>query len=57
MGGGNAAGYAAKAFVENGAAEGKVCIVAKEVYSSGYSRLETSKLGHCLGVRIFLCIS
>ncbi|OAE28083.1 hypothetical protein AXG93_4577s1150 [Marchantia polymorpha subsp. ruderalis] len=30
VGGGNAAGYAAKAFVENGAAEGKVCIVAKE---------------------------
>ncbi|KAG6543879.1 hypothetical protein Mapa_014719 [Marchantia paleacea] len=30
IGGGNAAGYAAKAFVDNGAAEGKVCIVAKE---------------------------
>ncbi|KAL2612468.1 hypothetical protein R1flu_024160 [Riccia fluitans] len=30
VGGGNSAGYAAKAFVENGAAEGKVCIVAKE---------------------------
>lgn len=31
MGGGNAAGYAAKTFVEHGMANGKLCIVSKEV--------------------------
>lgn len=31
MGGGNAAGYAARTFVEHGMAGGKLCIVSKEV--------------------------
>lgn len=31
VGGGNAAGYAAKTFVEHGMANGKLCIVSKEV--------------------------
>eukprot|EP00249_Psilotum_nudum_P010166 c22376_g1_i1 orf=577-2049(-) len=30
VGGGNAAGYAARAFVQNGVADGKLCIVCKE---------------------------
>ncbi|GKE79368.1 monodehydroascorbate reductase, chloroplastic/mitochondrial, partial [Tanacetum coccineum] len=30
VGGGNAAGYAARTFVENGMADGKLCIVSKE---------------------------
>lgn len=30
VGGGNSAGYAARAFVENGMADGKLCIVSKE---------------------------
>ncbi|CAO2819110.1 unnamed protein product [Amaranthus hypochondriacus] len=33
VGGGNAAGYAAKTFVENGFADGKLCIVTKEAYA------------------------
>lgn len=31
VGGGNAAGYAARTFVEHGMADGKLCIVSKEV--------------------------
>lgn len=31
VGGGNAAGYAARTFVENGMADGRLCIVTKEV--------------------------
>lgn len=31
VGGGNSAGYAAKTFVEHGQANGKLCIVTKEV--------------------------
>lgn len=31
VGGGNAAGYAARTFVEHGMANGKLCIVSKEV--------------------------
>lgn len=31
IGGGNAAGYAARTFVENGMADGRLCIVTKEV--------------------------
>ena len=31
VGGGNAAGYAARTFVEHGMADGKLCIVTKEV--------------------------
>ena len=31
VGGGNAAGYAARTFVEHGMANGKLCIVTKEV--------------------------
>lgn len=33
VGGGNAAGYAAKTFVEHGMANGKLCIVSKEAYA------------------------
>lgn len=33
VGGGNAAGYAARTFVENGMADGRLCIVTKEVNS------------------------
>ncbi|KAK1356438.1 Monodehydroascorbate reductase [Heracleum sosnowskyi] len=33
VGGGNAAGYAAKSFVEHGMASGKLCIVSKEAYA------------------------
>ncbi|KAM7274879.1 hypothetical protein ACFE04_016745 [Oxalis oulophora] len=33
VGGGNAAGYAAKTFVENGMADGRLCIVSKESYA------------------------
>ncbi|GAB4857428.1 Monodehydroascorbate reductase, chloroplastic/mitochondrial, variant 2 [Ancistrocladus abbreviatus] len=33
VGGGNAAGYAAKTFVEHGMADGKLCIVGKEAYA------------------------
>lgn len=33
VGGGNAAGYAARTFVENGLADGKLCIVCKEAYA------------------------
>eukprot|EP01018_Ginkgo_biloba_P041037 Gb_00085 [translate_table: standard] len=41
VGGGNAAGYAARTFVENGMADGKLCIVSKEasiVIPSEYER-------------------
>lgn len=31
VGGGNAAGYAARTFVEHGMADGRLCIVTKEV--------------------------
>lgn len=31
VGGGNAAGYAARSFVEHGMADGKLCIVTREV--------------------------
>lgn len=31
IGGGNAAGYAARTFVEHGMADGRLCIVSKEV--------------------------
>jgi hypothetical protein len=31
VGGGNAAGYAARTFVEHGMADGRLCIVSKEV--------------------------
>lgn len=31
VGGGNAAGYAARTFVEHGVADGRLCIVTKEV--------------------------
>ena len=31
VGGGNAAGYAARSFVEHGMADGRLCIVTKEV--------------------------
>lgn len=34
VGGGNAAGYAARTFVENGMADGRLCIVTKEVNSN-----------------------
>lgn len=37
VGGGNAAGYAARTFVEHGMADGKLCIVSKEV--AGFSLL------------------
>ncbi|XP_052171357.1 monodehydroascorbate reductase, chloroplastic/mitochondrial [Diospyros lotus] len=33
VGGGNAAGYAARTFVEHGMADGKLCIVSKEAYA------------------------
>ncbi|KAG8375013.1 hypothetical protein BUALT_Bualt10G0055400 [Buddleja alternifolia] len=33
VGGGNAAGYAARTFVEHGLADGKLCIVSKEAYA------------------------
>ncbi|XP_013605947.1 PREDICTED: monodehydroascorbate reductase, chloroplastic [Brassica oleracea var. oleracea] len=33
IGGGNAAGYAARTFVENGMADGRLCIVTKEAYA------------------------
>ncbi|KAL3635601.1 Monodehydroascorbate reductase, chloroplastic/mitochondrial [Castilleja foliolosa] len=33
VGGGNAAGYAARTFVEHGLADGKLCIVSKEPYA------------------------
>lgn len=33
VGGGNAAGYAARTFVEHGMADGRLCIVSKEVIS------------------------
>ncbi|KAF3448614.1 hypothetical protein FNV43_RR09327 [Rhamnella rubrinervis] len=33
VGGGNAAGYAARTFVEHGMADGRLCIVSKEVYA------------------------
>ncbi|CAA0820481.1 Monodehydroascorbate reductase- chloroplastic [Striga hermonthica] len=33
VGGGNAAGYAARTFVEHGMADGKLCIVSKEPYA------------------------
>lgn len=33
VGGGNAAGYAARTFVENGMADGRLCIVTKEAYA------------------------
>lgn len=33
VGGGNAAGYAARTFVEHGLADGKLCIVTKEAYA------------------------
>lgn len=36
MGGGNAAGYAARTFVEHGMADGKLCIVSKEVTFLGF---------------------
>ena len=36
VGGGNAAGYAARTFVEHGMADGKLCIVTKEVIHSSY---------------------
>ena len=32
VGGGNAAGYAARTFVEHGMADGRLCIVSKEVF-------------------------
>jgi len=34
VGGGNAAGYAARTFVEHGMADGRLCIVSKEVLSA-----------------------
>lgn len=34
VGGGNAAGYAARSFVDHGMADGRLCIVTKEVYLS-----------------------
>ena len=36
VGGGNAAGYAARTFVEHGMADGRLCIVSKEVNSISY---------------------
>lgn len=36
VGGGNAAGYAARTFVEHGMADGKLCIVSKEVIHLGF---------------------
>jgi monodehydroascorbate reductase (NADH) len=35
VGGGNAAGYAARTFVEHGMADGRLCIVSKEVLLFG----------------------
>lgn len=35
VGGGNAAGYAARTFVEHGMADGRLCIVSKEVCCAG----------------------
>jgi monodehydroascorbate reductase (NADH) len=35
VGGGNAAGYAARTFVEHGMADGRLCIVSKEVLLCG----------------------
>lgn len=32
VGGGNAAGYASRTFVEHGMADGRLCIVSKEVF-------------------------
>ncbi|KAL0408140.1 UNVERIFIED_CONTAM: Monodehydroascorbate reductase, chloroplastic/mitochondrial [Sesamum radiatum] len=37
VGGGNAAGYAARTFIEHGLADGRLCIVSKEVAT--YSNL------------------
>lgn len=34
VGGGNSVGYAARTFVEHGVADGKLCIVSKEVFHS-----------------------
>ena len=40
VGGGNATGYAARTFVENGMADGRLCIVSKEVSTCLYVMIE-----------------
>lgn len=45
VGGGNAAGYAARTFVEHGMANGKLCIVSKEV--TVISKLLIIFVGNC----------
>ncbi|GAB2296784.1 Monodehydroascorbate reductase 5, chlorplastic [Dionaea muscipula] len=42
VGGGNAAGYAARTFVEHGMADGRLCIVSKEAYAP-YERPSLTK--------------
>lgn len=40
VGGGNAAGYAARTFVEHGMADGRLCVVSKEVNVMFYLALD-----------------
>ncbi len=59
LGGGNASGYAAKTFVENGGKAGELCIITEEPYvayerpalSKGYllGELTWVRMGHQLG--------
>ena len=46
VGGGNAAGYAARTFVEHDMANGRLCIVSKEVHLFIFSFCKFSLLGH-----------
>ena len=46
VGGGNAAGYAARTFVEHDMANGRLCIVSKEVHLFIFSLCKFSLLGH-----------
>lgn len=48
IGGGNAAGYAARTFVENGMADGRLCIVTKEVFSSSVITIVSYRIALCL---------
>lgn len=42
VGGGNAAGYAARTFVEHGMADGRLCIVSKEVSAQSGSEFRNT---------------
>ncbi|XP_042022164.1 monodehydroascorbate reductase, chloroplastic/mitochondrial-like isoform X1 [Salvia splendens] len=44
VGGGNSAGYAARTFVEHGLADGKLCIISKEVFHSAHAPYERPAL-------------